>query len=35
MKDEEHEMRRVGMGLIIISAFVGALVIYAIWSALP
>lgn len=35
MKDEDYQMRRIGMGLVIISAFVGALVIYAIWEALP
>jgi uncharacterized protein YjeT (DUF2065 family) len=36
MSDEEDpSLRRIGMGLVIISAFVGALVIYAIWEALP
>lgn len=34
-KDEDTNMRRVGYGMVIISAFVAALVIYAIWSALP
>jgi hypothetical protein len=35
MKDEDYNMRRVGFGLVVISAFVAALVIYAIWTNLP
>jgi len=31
MRDEDYQMRRVGLGLVIISAFVMALCIYAIW----
>lgn len=31
-KDEDTNMRRVGLGLVIISAFVMALCIYAIWD---
>lgn len=35
MRDEDYQMRRVGFGLVVISAFVAALVIYAVWQALP
>jgi hypothetical protein len=32
MKDRDEEVKRVGIGLVIVSAFVAALVIYAIWT---
>jgi hypothetical protein len=32
MNDRDEEVRRVGIGLVIISAFIAALVIYAIWT---
>jgi hypothetical protein len=32
MSDRDEEVRRVGIGLVIISAFIAALVIYAIWT---
>lgn len=35
MNPEDREMRRIGMGLVIVSAFMAALIIYAIWSNLP
>lgn len=35
MKDEDYQMRRIGFGLVIVSAFVAALCIYAIWAQIP
>lgn len=32
MKPGEEEVRRVGYGLVVISAFIAALLIYAAWS---
>jgi hypothetical protein len=32
MDPEDYQMRRVGFGLVIISAFIAALCIYAIWT---
>jgi len=32
MKPGDEEVKRVGYGMVIVSAFVAALVIYAIWT---
>jgi hypothetical protein len=32
MRPEDYGMRRIGFGLVIISAFIAALIIYAIWQ---
>lgn len=32
MKDEDYQVRRIGIGMVIISAFVMALCVYAIWD---
>jgi hypothetical protein len=33
MRPEDYAMRRVGFGLIILSAFISALCIWAIWQS--
>lgn len=32
MKPGDEDVKRVGIGLVIVSAFIAALVIYAIWT---
>jgi hypothetical protein len=34
IKPEDYAMRRVGFGLVIMSAFISAIILYALWMGL-